>query len=102
MKCNKCHHKFSANINSTWPGGFDPPGWFFIANIIVAMSIFGTYMYDNMVAVIILFIIQLYCLCVNLTSYLDANEHMGEKGEIHKGLKCPECNSTHTVYPWNI
>jgi len=102
MKCNKCQHKFPTNINSSWPGGFDPPGWFFIANIIVAISIFGTYVYEKVIALVILCVIQLFCLCANLTSWVDSNLHMGPKGERQKGLKCPKCKSINTVYPWNI
>jgi hypothetical protein len=38
MKCTHCRRKFPANIEATWPGGFDSPGVFFYFGMLLFIA----------------------------------------------------------------
>ena len=46
MKCQHCGKKFPANIEATWPGGFDSPGVFFYFGILLFIAATILYLFS--------------------------------------------------------
>lgn len=102
MICEHCETRFAANWRSPSPGGFSPPGCFFFINVLLGGIVLLFLLLQWWVMAGVTGFLLVVCLGANLTSWQDANKHMGDDGHAVPGLNCPECGHVHTVSPWSL
>jgi len=102
MNCKHCGYRYPANRLASWPGGFDPPGYFFY---LAAFSVLGT-------VVLFVFGVPLWrWVALGITVILAyqvfmawgscrSSGNFGNEGE-HGGI-CPKCKGENKVRPWSF
>lgn len=102
MKCRACGARYAANQRSSAPGGFSSPGVFFVIGLVavaatVWVAVGGAWMWA-----VPLGLVALITVGAALTSWGDANVHVGPDGRGLPGARCPRCRHVQPVRPWSL
>ena len=98
MKCKKCGEKV---ILQSSKGGYSVPGYFFLINILLLITILTLYTLSSYIWTSVAGIILVIGLLANLTSYINCSIETGKDGQAKKGRICRNCGHINTVYPWS-
>jgi hypothetical protein len=100
MKCKKCGRKYSADVYQGAPGGSSAPGVFLVFALVLlggttAAFLLGAGMWKWVLLGIGVFVL------VQVPSAWGYCRGNGGYAE-HRGVDCPECGFTNTLYPWSL